>query len=198
MTLYNKGNKSYSLIVPSLGRCGSTLLFKALLAYFKNGFFIQNMEDVKFKKSYVYKTHCYAPDKVGKNIKAVFLFGNPFNTVLSAHDRRVNIKAHYKHFETDYSQRSNYEDKDTLNLEKHFDSWVKKQTFPLLIVRYETLYDNIEIISNFLNINLQLPCYRTRKVNWEVLNKNKKQKIMNTYGNLYKKINNCPDIKIWE
>ena len=128
------------------------------------------------------------------NCKVIYLFGNPMNIVISAH-KYTNIKLHYKHMNADVRNINKWHIYDSLRLEDNFDSWYKKQNFDLITVRYETMYNNLSKIEEFINHKLEFPKYKKRRTNW--LEHQHKELLQKTYGNLNKKILNAKDIKIW-
>jgi hypothetical protein len=216
----------HAVLIAGLGRCGTTLLFDTLVNKLNFGGFIVDISNdtlakeydtlgqndlakfwydyprIQWKSGHVYKTHDFAPKNL-QNIKVVFLFGDPRNIVLSAHNvspEEFILPLHYKHMHADFSKRSKYLIKDVLRLEENFDSWYKSQNFPLITVRYEKLYKNVDMLEAFLNQSLQLPPYKERRFSWEALTATSsfgKHLICKTYQSLITKINNAEDIKIW-
>lgn len=86
-------------------------------------------------------------------------------------------------------------DKDILSLEDHFDSWNKESRIPIAFIRYESMWDHQNEISNFLGFKIKLPAYRERKstsTENEVLH----TKLIQNYSSFIDKINDQPDFKV--
>lgn len=52
---------------------------------------------------------------------------------------------------------------DTIGFENQMRLWSQEERFPVLCVNYENLWDNIELIGNFLNLDVDLPERRGRR-----------------------------------
>ncbi len=192
------------IIIAGLGRCGTTLVYKSIMNnhYYKGYDGIVQISNYKgtYDKRTIYKTHDYPPLKLPKNVKVIFMFGDLYNTVVSTH-YQINLfsKLHHKHLSSK-GHKTNDEIfyKDTFNLNKLFEAWYQPQNFEFLSLRYESLYKKktIEVLSEFLELDLQLLPQKTRKTDWT---KNPlKEEIVKTYGVLYDKIEKSDDVKIWK
>lgn len=192
------------IIIAGLGRCGTTLVFNSIIT---NHFYlghngviqIQNYSGV-FSKDYVYKTHDYPAVSTLENAKIVFMFGNPYNTILSTH-YHINMFGvlHHRHLGSKmYKTNDDIFYNDTLDLGRLFDSWYKPQNFDFLSVRYESLYDKntIENLSDYLGFNLKLFPYKPRSTDWNI--HPMKEELIKTYGDLYDKIEKAEDVKLWK
>lgn len=187
-----------SLVIAAMGRCGSTMLFSTLKRKFHKAIFEKDLSP-SYAEGLIIKTHDFAPKQL-KNCKAIYLFGDPRNIVLSAHTKgKVDRRRHYKNmhapFKEEFLKNDTFVIKDTLRLEDNFDSWYKKQSFPLLTLRYETLYDNRDVLKQFLGFPPMLPKPRNRTTNWEKFPK--ANRLYKTYAGLLKKIEAAEDAKIW-
>jgi len=171
--------------VAGLGRCGTTLVERWLG---------KRRGDMK-----TFKTHLPPPLKFSG--KMIFLFGNPYNIVLSTHFVMQNPKEHYQNFGKDYhSSWKDFMITDTLNLEFLFDIWHKEQSFPLITVRYETMWQNLDKISKFFDADLRGFPNKIKRVtdwkNYEMIGDLTDFK--NTYSSLKKKIDEAEDFKEWK
>jgi len=185
------------IIVAGMGRCGTTLLYNTIRDH--NEFIVNlNSLDNMIKYNCI-KTHSLAPP-ILTDAKVVYLFGDPLDIVLSSHDStKVNIKKHYEHLNcnNDFTESimPNFILHDTLNLELNFDSWYCPHNYPVLTIRYETMWDNLDMLYNFLGTKISLPPKQKRTVRntsyWE------NKKLHNTYTALIEKIYNADDVKIW-
>jgi len=204
-------NNSY--VVASLGRCGSQLMTVALHNHLwgfqehekkflkKTRPFIREYPSV-FKNGVVHKTHLY-PIQYPDNCKVIFTFGNPLDIILSV-VRKSKTEgywgpAHFKNLDADWGEFGDIFIRDVLKLENMFDSFYKPQTCDIMCLRYETLWENEDKISEFLDFDFRLPERKTRE------SKNLRQsltgeqiKIFNSgYSSFIEKINNAEDCKIW-
>ena len=199
--------KEKSYVVASLGRCGSTLITDCIYKHISTGIkddhrqkrvFLEKYPK-EFKKGYVYKTHLY-PIDFPENCKVIFTFGDPLDIILSV--VRKSKKTHWKeaHFK---NMGANKEDlpkimfEDVLGLERMFDAFYKAQSFDLLCIRYETMWENEDKISDFLGFKIRLPKKTARKTFPSKHDKSKIQAFKSSYESLITKIEQAEDIKRW-
>jgi len=189
------------LVLASMGRCGSTLLFKALGANFDRIKFDKDLKSI-YDDGTLVKTHDFALDEM-QNYKAIYLFGDPRDVAISAHTKgKVNTNKHYSHMHASMNYKKargrdqSFFNKDTLRLSDNFNSWYKQQSCPLITIKYETLYDNLDVLNDFLGFEVILPPHRQRSTNWST---HPKSKILSeTYEKLIKQIEAADQIKIWD
>lgn len=193
----------HSIIVSGLGRSGTTLLYNSLI---QNHFFQRMPFMATFSEIFEYditglafKTHAYPPETLDKHFKLVYLFGNPYNTILSTH-RRINEwgKLHHEHLGSkDFKPNDSILYEDTFHLINHFDKWYKKQNYSFITIKYEYLYDKntLDELSTFLGFKVKLFPQRLRKTNWQ--NHPLGKIVEQTYKELYEKINSAENVKIW-
>lgn len=179
------------IIVGGIPRCGSTMVFRALAGY------PPGTTHPRDYKGNLIKAHML-PNKVKKGYKAIFLFGDIINAIISTKLKRYNI-THFKHCgcNKDPSEVDIFEE-DCLNYEKIFEDWFKYNGFPIICVRYETLIKYIKIIENFLGMRLNLPSWKDRETTYEAVSKEELEKIKKTYKDLIRKADNAPDIAIYD
>mgnify|MGYP000376599373 CR=1 FL=1 len=170
------------LIVASMGRSGSTLVWNVLR---------QAMAEVRFPRplyahglrlvsdqawdldrthlasGVVYKTHGLArelPDCSGA--KVVFLFGSATDAALSVLACRDRYGAHWisQHFEH-LRADGPFEDlgrRDVLRFGEQLDGWIAKSGTHRLILHYDALWDHMQTLSNFAGVPVRLPPRRPR------------------------------------
>jgi hypothetical protein len=165
-------------IVASMGRSGSTLVYNAIvdgiagarfsyLGYFGRrlvGGEAWNLDLAILANGTVYKTHDF-PYRVtsGDRTKAIFLYRRPSDTILSLYrcmerDGRGWIDAHFVHLHAS----GRFEDlltRDVLRYEEQISSWLNADNVEVLGLRYETLWDHADLISEFLGVEIVLPSY---------------------------------------
>lgn len=181
------------ILISSLGRCGSTMLYNRI-----------PLSPKRFKvsgdnlKEGLTKSHCYAPNQLDG--KAIFLFGNIFDIVKTSYNKiitKVERGVHFQNFQvkTDYEYQLKILTKDVLKLEEHFDSWYKQHDFPCLTMDYNYIWDYKEQIEDFIGMHLTLPDKRKRKsIN---ISDNDQELIYNTYKEFQNKIDDSEKFKIW-
>lgn len=200
------------LVINSYGRSGSTVLSESIID--SAGFvdvlnlrsivsssltqFEWNLEGANLADGVIYKSHDYPPTEFkNKKTKMLYTFSNPVNVVLSLLRLWEEwgegwIKWHYEHLCADYTHR--FEDivhEDQLGLEKHLDAWLCETRIPIAFIRYETMWENQDKISDFLGFDIQLPAFRERKpkdVSAELV-----ATISDSYEPFIKKINGLSD-----
>jgi hypothetical protein len=191
-------------LVSTIGRCGSSMLISTLQEY------LLSVDNPKAKNHYYpVEVENHRPPVVG----AIFLFGDITDVILSirrSHERLGNewIDLHNKNLNGDYENRYNYLKKDTFQLERMFDEWMRPQNFPLLTLKYEDMWENEDIISRFLGCpHFELPEFnqtsnkhgsgKESRFFRRAANKELVSDINKNYSSLIKKVNNFPSAKIW-
>ncbi|MFW6219244.1 MAG: hypothetical protein ACOC33_00120 [bacterium] len=198
------------IIQASLGRCGSTLLTNHIRK--SKGIsqtFIPRIGGKVLKENTIIKTHDFAPEGfklTSHDIKCIYLFADPYEIVLSNYDKYLDgkkrnktngLNTHFYHLNGDYNKVDLMLKEDVMNLEKNFDSWYKKNSYPVLTIRYKKMWDNIDKINEYLGTSIVLPEYKKRKDYWKLLSENEINVFKETYRKLYEKIENAEDIKLW-
>lgn len=191
----NKHDKA--IVLSSMSRCGSTLLYLSIGKYKFKKPFVTDISNMKFLPRYAYKTHDCAPIHIHKGVKTVYLFGDVFNIIASNFAKFSNkgtLVNHMKHFHADPKIAVDMLTKDVFGLEHQFDSWNQRRTYPIMLVRYETMWDNLEAIRSYLGLPVELPPFKKRKKWVEELNVSDTAHLEKTYESLYDKISKVDDI----
>lgn len=192
------------ILIAGLGRCGTTLVRDTTISnssYVRSKKFVRKIENTSFSKNTVYKTHCYPPKSLPKNLKVIFLFGNPVDIVISTYHKMNEWgRLHHQHLQSDtFIPNDSILTNDTLNLYHQFNQWYRYQSFTFISVKYECLYDKetIKFITDYLEIPFKLPKFKKRKS--QLKNKFLRDDILNCYGKLHEEIeNNTSPFKKWE
>ncbi|EKE74338.1 hypothetical protein [Celeribacter baekdonensis] len=170
------------IVIASMGRSGSTLVYDAVVeaviarSPLRNLFWghrltadqCWNLSNKPLIRGTVYKTHDYPERLVVNGGKAIFLFGSTLDAAKSVHSAKERFGQEWveEHF-VNLRSEGKYEDlfkSDVLNFEKQIHSWAVTETIPTLCLRFETLWENSERLSDFLNMKVVLPKERARKV----------------------------------
>ncbi|GGB26460.1 hypothetical protein [Allosediminivita pacifica] len=202
--------KRDAIVVASFGRAGSTLVYDAVAEamaqhryHAAGGLSLKVAKDEAFdlgarklRPGVVYKTHDY-PDVLSgkKNVRALFLFGSAEEAALSVHAQKAArsedwVKLHFEHLRRPYR----YDDllqEDVLGFRDQCVAWMSFEGVPVLCLRYEGLWDNIDTISEFCGLDVRLPKRRERapkKVEPEAL-----ERARAVYGPLDNELAKLPD-----
>jgi len=202
------------IIVSSMGRSGSTLLFQEIMkSLAKERFPYLPLRlarllchgtmwfpgNVLFK-GFVHKTHVPVNDfPRDTNTKIIYVFCKPSDSVLSV----ISIKSKNgmrwisEHFHN-LKVKGNFDDlayKDVLKLEDHLVGWLSRKSNNLLIVRYEKIWEYKSEIEEFLNLKIDLPKFKLRR-NLSNEAESLKEICKKNYADLDKKIENFSDFSI--
>ena len=204
--------KNNSYIIASLGRCGSQLMTVAVHNHIwgfedhKKPFLKETRPFIReypetFKNGVVHKTHLY-PMEYPENCKLIFTFGDPLSIVLSVLKKSREPgwgPAHFKNLAADWSRSGDILSTDVLHLEKMFDAFYKQQTCESICLRYETLWENEDEISDFLGFDFKLPEKRPRDADAikSQLSREQIVEFNQGYVSLIQKTRNAEDLKIW-
>lgn len=85
--------------------------------------------------------------KFGENVKVIFITRNIKDVIKSVLQREKDyginwIKKHYKNLNCEFKNYNKILEKDTLNFEKLYDSYIEQNIFDVLFIKYECLYFN--------------------------------------------------------
>ncbi len=150
---------NYDAVIASHGGCGTTMLleFLAKQCYTVNRPYL-------CPKPYHCLKHAGAP-LAGRvhSARFIYLFSNPLAAVRSLYHRAYAFEhAVYMHaglrrlfYPAVAKTLKGYAEqgKDTLLIERHFNSWYQARlSKPVLLLRYETLWDNLGVLFDFLEL----------------------------------------------
>ena len=191
-------------IVCSPGGVGTTFFIK-FVAHYKSVNDYQDIDGIK---------HLDRPPLVINNsLKAIYIYGNPFNIVLSLFRRKFHARQsykllrYYKHIEPiqptctliEYLRK----DIDKFQLSNHFHYWSQASVnYPIMLIKYETLWQHLPEIFEYLEIPsseiAKFPTQQSRQSDWDNLTEEEKSLLSQMYGELHQEIHQFEDIKIIE
>lgn len=168
---------------------------------------IFNMADLdKFSiNKCIFQNHTPFPNDFHKNtnLQVIYMFGDVFNTVYST----VQIEDRNLAYQFLHVDKENYYkeyERDIFNFKRHYDNWNRKHSYPVLSLRYETLYDNLDALFSFIKIpkskvykKYKFPEYKKRKTNWEDADELTKEKLKLIYGETKNYLDSKPDVQLW-
>lgn len=185
----DSGERKLNIVVASIPRCGSTLLARAVAELPPGNTWPKDLPEVK-------KMHWPREDELKYIDRAVFLFGDIINAVISTRFKRWD-ENHFRNCgcnkaltEADIFKR------DDLNYESIFDYWMAGCGFPVLAVRYEAMWDNADLIAGFVGKKFELPPKKNRATNLNMVTKAEFIDICLTYSSLIRRVEKMPDIKM--
>jgi len=143
----------------------------------------------------IIKTHKPPPRELLEGYKAIYLFGNPIEAVISTRFKRFDI-GHFKNCGYNGGAQNLYQ-RDFLQYEKTFDEWVKGSYFyPTMIIRYETIIEHTQEIEDFLGFKINWLPWRHRRSNTPRVTRQEMESIKVTYHRLNIKIGKMDNIKV--
>lgn len=169
------------LVVASMGRSGSTLVWDALRRAMASRFprplhapglrlVSDQAWDLKCKRlapGVVYKTHGLAHElPTNSGARVIFLFGSATDaalSVLACHSRYGPhwIEQHFEHLRAT-GEFSDLGESDVLRFGEQLDGWIGKSGTPRLILNYDAVWDHVQTLSDFVGVPVQLPPRRPR------------------------------------
>ena len=152
------------------------------------------------------------PPSADKAIHCVYLFGDPRMSAASIYDplhisRRPRLHAHHMQIGlcrpwltppaktlAGYVERN----KDLFFFEKQFNNWFNaKPAYPILFLRYDTLWDNLDILFDFLNtpdhVRKDFPRYQPRRNSSAILPPPIVEGLHHMYGRFAERLKTLPD-----
>jgi len=210
-------NKKNRVVIGSTGRSGSTMLFDSVAkSFLRQRFhvdedspigeiimrlmmgFVDRLSEVDHFSPLMIKTHdVYSLRYNIRNVKYIYIYGDPLDSALSVFnvvkkEGKEWFDLHKFHLKGE-GEFSDLFQKDVLNYENQIKSWLATQESNVLCVAYEDLWENAQVISEFLGFELILPEKRKRSDKDLKLDINKDmferlEKIMKEYSVRYKKI----------
>jgi hypothetical protein len=186
------------IMIASIPRCGSTVMLRAL-AGLPQGSWYPNEPDCAFvrdlkqlSRTRFLKTHSIEPDHLPENVRAIFLFGDPIAAIVSTRNKRFDAQ-HFANCGYTGENPPDIYTRDDLGYEQIFDSWMTPHNYPVLAVRYETMFDHQEALSKFLGVPVRLPRQQPRTTE---IASDLKARLSDVYGSLIEKVKNARDVQI--
>src|SRR5688572_10504159 len=203
------------VLVSSFGGVGSKCLVKGLL---------QTEDEFILGPSH---THLRAPpDKRALDGRTmIYMFGDPYNAVISFFKRRIkrtrshgfntregsgdplwavkhckNIGGDHERMDPQWGLEAYLDNGvDLLKMEEHYDNWVNAKTdYPVLFVRYETMWSHLREICSFVGLPeaaiAGFPAQEVRGSRWENEPEATRLKLIKVYSRLHGKIAAAPNV----
>ena len=148
-----------TILIPSMGRCGSTALFFAIRACVPphEGRFVHYLADADIQDAEIIKTHDRAPDVIPDHWRVIYLYGDPDvirRSVMAQSEEWKRV--HFEHFGKVFvDDQVSLVDSDGLDLMGNRSSW--RNLDNVLHIHYDDLFESAEVISEFLGVTITLP-----------------------------------------
>lgn len=179
-------SKKAKIVIASTGRAGSTMLFHAVSrAYVNHLFKLPKSKLIRQKAGAaisgfcerfscienfgggVIKTHALWQPNTIKNIKFIFVHGDPLESAISVAKMAEKegywwFNKHLHHLESPGGLLDEVYSKDVLNYETHIRSWSKTGDDRVLCIAYEDLWLKSTEISKHVGFEVDLPEYSER------------------------------------
>ena len=138
------------IVIASMGRCGSTALYHALLKSLPeySGIFVRDLKHAQLRDGLIVKTHDFSPEIIQDNWRVIYCFGDEEIILKSINRQNEDWKAAHA-----YNLHSNG---DNLRLKENITSW-RNASGKILFINYDKLFESAEIISEFLRPKIELP-----------------------------------------
>ena len=194
------------LVVASIGRSGSTVVFRALqqalakarfgplwrLGFPIVGDFAFQLDEVTLRRGVVYKTHALVHElDAASGARAVFVFGPATDSALSVWTCRDRfgekwVGQHLRNLRAD-GDISELPDRDILRFEDQLDGWLGGGSLPVLALRYDALWENEDKLSKFVGFPVSLPTKRPRQ-SPDLVDSDVAERFRRTYAHLDRRI----------
>ncbi len=169
------------IVVSSMGRSGSTLCTNAIAdAVAKRSFGAKgrwlrkvarseawDLAEDRLAPNKIYKTHAL-PSELPDNFsgRVVFVFGLASDAALSVVSCKHRygddwISKHFRHLRA-VGSFEELGHRDVLRFEEQIDGWTTLTGQDVLALRYDSLWDNVDVLSEFLGFEIKLPEQRPR------------------------------------
>lgn len=200
------------LVVTSFGRSGSTVLFNALIQSAARGTGKQRLAaqaiirgtawDLhrRLARGRCYKTHDYPTDRLlPPSAKVLYVFGDPIDATLSVlHFAEIGklewLDEHATHLRAHSFDHTKLVIEDTLEIERHLRVWLEYKQCDVAMIRYETMWENVDWISEFVGYRVILPEKRDR--NPKSAGTKKRRCLEETFVSMKELTRSLPDIRI--
>jgi hypothetical protein len=150
-----------------------------------------------------------ADDEVNDGFRAVYVFGNPMDAVLSVF-RRDYQRWHVRNMREDISEPASddwgFDEflesmEDPFRMEKHFHEWTEaNRAYPILCLHFDALWEHLPEFFAFAGLPSSrlehFPERRERASDWTEESEYVRERLQDFYGDLWAEIQETPDFHI--
>jgi hypothetical protein len=191
-------NLDKKVIIAGIPRSGTTYIFRAICGQ-KIGDKTPlggTFEDGYYRLGKLIKTHAYDFKTPESGYKALFLFSDIFDSIISTKEKRYNKRHFLNCRSTKNPKEVDIFKHDYLNYELIFDNWYKHKRFPVMAIRYETMGKYFNEIQEFLGFKINFPPFQPR-IHYKI-NEDVRKTILSSYGKLHEKIELANEIRLFD
>ena len=203
-------NKITPVLVASIGRSGSTMLYESLIKSSAKKLGINNnlilntlrceawnlKKDLNPINGCIYKTHDLPSELLySKKFKVIYLHDKPSQIITSIFNITNNegvgwLKLHLKHLRSDEKFSTRFLQDEIFNIKDHLVQWQKVDAENTLFIHYEDIWSKTREIEEFVDFSIEIPPKIKRSSNDAVPEsiKNKIKEMYEPLDNLYEKL----------
>ncbi len=192
------------VIVDSMGRAGSGVLCHHIgkTTKYEGGQFKVSLDRYDYEPGSLLKTHDFPPNDPPSHAKFIWTFADPYEVVISVMNQIENegldwVKQHARNLNGEPNRVNDLPIYDALHLEENFDRWYSPHNFDVVTVKYRSIWDKLDKLSEFIGDQIELPEYNPREKKIDKVDEDIRESIKQTYGSLYKKVKEAEDYKEW-
>jgi hypothetical protein len=150
-------------------------------------------------------------DNVDNGFRAIYLFGDPMNAVLSVF-RRDYQSWHVRNMNSRDEDWAGWDDDwdledflsqgyDYFHMERHFTNWTEaERDYPILLLRFDALWQRMPEVFAYLGLPSptmeHFPERRERLSDWSSQPSHIQRRLTRMYGDLKYKVDDTPDLQI--
>jgi hypothetical protein len=204
--LSNLSTLDHTLQVTSYGGTGTTMLYRFLEQHTA-----QVPQDHENWKPWKHLPEPPSDDNVDVGFRAVYLFGDPMDAVLSVFRRDYqswhvrNMNSHDEdwagwdddwHLEDYLSQGYDY-----FHMDHHFTNWTEAdRDYPILLLRFDALWERMPEVFAYLGLPSRamehFPERRERNSDWSSQPSHIQRHLEHLYGDLKSRVDDTPDLHV--
>lgn len=202
--LRNIGVINHTLQVTSFGGTGTTMLYEFLEEH--DG---DIPSDHSNWRPWKHLPRPPGDSEVKDGFRAVYVFGNPMNAVLSVF-RRDYQRWHIRNMREDVSEPASpdwgleeflQESEDPFRMGKHFREWTHAdRSYPILYLNFDALWEHLPEFFAFAGLPTrclkEFPDRRERASDWTEEPTRVRKELREFYGDLWAEIQETPDFQI--
>lgn len=194
---------THTLQVTSFGGAGTTMLYSFLAS--------TNADLPESNHDWIPWKHMTEPPSdrdVPDGFRAIYLFSNPMNAVLSVFRRGYQHWHAQRMVKDESAWNDQWEledmlqlDHDPFSMDKHFRAWAEAdRSYPILLIRFDALWDRLPELLAFAGIRSahhgDFPERKPRNSDWTQADPEIRDWLETTYGPLAQRLDDTPDFSI--
>jgi hypothetical protein len=161
-----------------------------------------NLDDIIFKRGFVYKTHSSPPTKIkNRYVKFIYIYSDPYDVVASLYRKNEMtdgewIRKHSSNFGKKVNSVEEAIRGDKIGIKKNYLKWSRLSENKLAMVKMDYLWEKIDKLSDFVGFDVSLPPKRERNSNKKSLPKKLEKIMLEEYKNVREEMKKMDPIMI--